>query len=97
MKLKQYIQNEDVKLYLFDWNWATTKPEKFSAYNKLLEDFLSKPEVKKLHSKRETLFYWYLYCGVLQDYTLNGQDEKPNGIVKKCPLTKKELKILFGE
>lgn len=94
MKLKQYIQNEDVKLKLFDWSWATTKPEKFNAYNKLLEDFLQKPEIVKLKSKRETLFYWYLYCGTLEDYTLNG---KPNGIVKKCPLTEEELKILFGK
>ena len=92
MKLKQYIQNENIKLKLFDWNWATTKPEKFNAYNKLLEDFLSIPEVKKLDSKRETLFYWLLYCGTLEDYVLNGKD---NGIVKKCPLTEEELKILF--
>ena len=94
MKLKQYIQNEDAKINLFNWNWATTKPEKYAAYNKLLEDFLSKPEAKKLSSKRETLFYWYLYCGVLQDYILNGKEG--NGIVKKCPLSEKELKTLFG-
>lgn len=92
MTIKQYIKNENVKLKLFDWNWATTKPEKFEAYNKLLEDFLSIPEVKKLDSKRETLFYWYLYMGTLEDYVLNG---KSNGIVKKCPLTEEELKILF--
>ena len=95
MTLKQYIQNEDVKRKLFDWSWVTTKPEKFNAYNKLLEYFLSIPEVKKLDSKRETLFYWLLYCGTLEDYVLNGKNEKSNGIVKKCPLLEKELKILF--
>ena len=94
MKLKQYIQNEDVKRKLFNWNWATTKPGKFSAYNKLLDSFLSLPEVKHISRKREALFYWYLYCGVLQDYVLNG---KSNGIVKKCSLSEEELKILFGE
>lgn len=94
MKLKQYIQNEDVKLQLFNWSWATTKPEKFSVYNKLLEDFLSKPEVKKLYSKRETLFYWSLYMGALEDYALYNNTESYD-IVKKCPLTKKELKTLF--
>lgn len=94
MKLKKYIQNGDVKLHLFNWNWATTKPEKFSAYNKLLEDFLSKPEIEELDSKRGVLFYWYLYCGTLQDYALNG---KENGIVKKCPLSKKELQLLFND
>lgn len=86
MKLKQYIQNEDAKLQLFNWRWATTKPEKFSVYNKLLEDFLSKPEVKKLHSKRETLFYWSLYMGVLEDYALYSNTESSD-IVKKCLLT----------
>ena len=89
---KQYIQNADVKLGLFDWAWATKDTEKFKAYNKLLEDFLSMPEVKHLSRKRDVLFYWYLYCGVLQDYVLN---EKSNGIVKKCPLSKRELKALF--
>ena len=95
MTIKQYIQNEDVKRKLFNWSWATTKPAKFEAYNKLLGYFLSIPEVKKLDSKRETLFYWYLYDGALQDHVLNGKNEKSNGIVKKCPLSEKELKILF--
>ena len=95
--MKQYIQNEDVKRKLLNWNWATTKPKKFEAYNKLLEYFLSIPEVKKLDSKREILFYYYLYCGTLQDHVLNGKNEKSNGIVKKCPLSEKELKILFEE
>lgn len=96
MKLKQYIQNEDVLLKLFDWSWATTKPDKFKAYNKLLEDFLSKPEIKKLNSKRRTLFYWSLYMGALEDYALYNNIES-SGIVKKCPLTKKELKLLFND
>ena len=95
MTIKQYVQNEDVKRKLFNWNWVTRKPEKFEAYNKLLEYFLSIPEVKKLDSKREVLFYWYLYMGTLQDHVLNGKNEKSNGIVKKCPLLEKELKILF--
>ena len=94
MTIKQYVQNEDVKRKLFNWNWVTRKPEKFEAYNKLLEYFLSIPEVKKLDSKRELLFYWYLYMGTLEDYVLNG---KSNGIVKKCPLTEEELKTLFGK
>lgn len=94
MTIKQYIQNEDVKRKLFNWNWATKNPDKFKVYNKLIEDFLSKPEVKKLHSKRETYFFWLLYCGTLQDYTLNG---KENGIVEKCPLSEEELQILFKE
>lgn len=89
MTLKQYIQNESIKRSLFSWSWPETKR---AAYNKLLEDFLQKPEVKRLTSKREVLFYWYLYCGTLEDYILNG---KTNGIVEKCPLTKKELEIIF--
>lgn len=97
MKLKQYIQNEDVLLKLFDWSWSTTKPEKFSVYNKLLEDFLSKPEIKKLYSKRETLFYWSLYCGALQSFVLNNDKEKLEKLVKKCPLSKKELQLLFND
>lgn len=96
MTTKQYIQNKDTKLGLFDWAWATKDTEKFSAYNKLLEDFLSKPEIKKLSSKRETLFYWSLYCGALQSFVLNNDKEKLEKLVKKCPLSKKELKILFG-
>lgn len=92
---KQYIQNADVKLKLFDWAWATKDTEKFKAYNKLLEDFLSMPEVKHLSRKRDVLFYWYLYCGVLQDHVLNGKNEKLNGIIKKCPLSIRERKTLF--
>lgn len=98
VKLKQYIQNEDVILKLFDWSWATTKPDKFKTYNKLLEDFLSKPEIKKLHSKRSVLFYWSLYCGALQSFVLNNNDkEKLEKLVKNCPLSKKELNILFND
>ena len=89
MTLKQYIQAEGIKRRLFSWAWPETKR---AAHDKLLEEFLSKPEIKKLNSKREVLFYWYLYCGTLQDYVLNGNK---NGIVEKCPLTKKELKIIF--
>lgn len=96
MTTKQYIQNADAKLKLFDWAWATKDTEKFSAYNKLLEDFLSKPEIKKLSSKRETLFYWSLYCGALQSFVLNNDKEKLEKLVKKCPLSKRELKTLFG-
>lgn len=96
MNIKQYIQNSDKRLRLFYWKWVTKEPEKFSAYNKLLEDFLSKPEIKKLSSKRETLFYWSLYCGALQSFVLNNDKEKLEKLVKKCPLSKKELKILFG-
>ena len=93
---KQYIQNSDQRLRLFYWKWVTKEPEKLYAYNKLLEDFLSKPEIKKLSSKGETLFYWSLYCDALQSLVLNNDKEKLEKLVKKCPLSKKELKILFG-
>ena len=97
MKLKQYIQDEDAKIKLFEWGWATTKPDKFKTYNKLLEDFLSKTEIKKIYSKRSVLFYWSLYCGALQSFVLNNDKEKLEKLVKKCPLTKKELQILFND
>ena len=95
MKLEHYIKNEDVKLKLFDWSWATTKPEKFNAYNKLLSDFLQKPEVKKLYSKRAVLFYWSLYMGALEAYVIY-EDKESLDIVKKCPLTEDELQVLFN-
>lgn len=96
MTTKQYIQNADAKLKLFDWAWATKEPEKFQVYDKILEDFLSKPEVKRLHSNAEIYFFWNLYCGALQSFVLNNDKEKLEKLVKKCPLSKKELKILFG-
>ncbi len=91
MRIDQYIKSESIKRKLFSWAWTEIKRD---AYDKLLADFLSKPEIKKLNSKREVLFYWYLYCGTLQDYVLNGNK---NGIVEKCPLTKKELQLLFND
>ena len=96
MTIKQYIQNKDVKLGLFDWAWATKEPEKLRVYDKILESFLSIPEVKRLHSNAETYFFWNLYCGAIQDYTLNGKNEKLNDLIKKCPLSKRELGTLFG-
>lgn len=96
MNIKQYIQNSDQRLRLFYWKWVTKEPEKLYAYNKLLEDFLSKPEVKRLHSNAEIYFFWNLYCGALQSFVLNNDKEKLEKLVKKCPLSKKELKILFG-
>ena len=91
-----YIQNSDKRLSLFYWKWVTKEPEKLKVYNKILKNFLSMPEVKRLHSNAEIYFFWNLYCGALQDYTLNGKNEKLNDIIKKCHLSKKELKILFG-
>lgn len=96
MDIKQYIQNSDQRLRLFYWKWATKEPEKLQVYDKILENFLSMPEVKRLHSNDEIYFFWHLYCGALEDYTLNCKNEKLNDIIKKCPLSKKELKILFG-
>ena len=91
MRIDQYIKSESIKRRLFSWAWSETKR---NAYDKLLEDFLSKPEVEELDSRKKVLFYWYLYCGTLQDYVLNGKD---NGIVGKCPLSEEELQKLFKE
>ena len=96
MTTKQYIQNSDQRLRLFYWKWVTKEPEKLQVYDKILESFLSMPEVKRLHSNAETYFFWNLYCGALQDYILNGKNEKLNDIIKKCPLSKRELETLFG-
>ena len=67
MTIKQYIQNKDVKLGLFDWAWATNDTEKYRIYNALLDNFLSDKDVAIRPKK---LFMWHLYCGALQDYTL---------------------------
>ena len=96
MTTKQYIQNKDVKLGLFDWTWATNDTEKYRIYNALLDNFLSDKDVVKLKFRPKILFMWHLYCGALQDYTLNGKNEKLNGIIKRCPLSKRELGTLFG-
>lgn len=98
MTIKQFIQNKDVKLNLFSWNWATTDPEKFRVYNALLDDFLAKPEVAKQKFRPKVLWFWHLYCGVLQDYALNGSNDKAEQekLVKQCPLSGRELKTLFG-
>ena len=96
MTTKQYIQNKDVKLGLFDWMWATNDTEKYRIYNALLDNFLSDKDVAKLKFRPKILFMWHLYCGALQDYTLNGKNEKLNGIIKRCPLSKRELGTLFG-
>ena len=92
MNIKQYVQNKDVKLGLFNWAWATTDTEKYRIYNVLLEDFLTKPDVSNLKFRPKILFIWHLYCGALQDYAIN---DKQNDIVKKCPLSKREMKCLF--
>lgn len=92
MTTKQYIMNKDVKLKLFSWAWATTDTEKYRIYNVLLDNFLSDKEVVKLKFRPRVLYHWHLYCGALQDYALN---DKPNDIVKKCPLSKREMKCLF--
>ena len=96
MTIKQYIQNKDVKLGLFDWAWATKDTEKYRIYNALLDNFLSDKAVAKLKFRLKILFMWHLYCGALQDYTLNGKNEKLDDIIKKCPLSKRELETLFG-
>ena len=93
MKIKQYIQNKDVKLGLFDWAWATKDTEKYRIYNVLLEDFLTKPDVSSLKFNKKVLFFWHLYAGTLQDYALNGKAN--DKIIKHCPLSKRELKTLF--
>ena len=96
MTIKQYIQNKDVKLGLFDWWWATKDTEKYRIYNALLDNFLSDKDVAKLKFRPKILFMWHLYCGALQDYTLNGKKEKLNDIIKRCPLSKRELETLFS-
>lgn len=96
MTVKQYVQNKDVKLKLFNWSWATKDTEKYRIYNALLDDFLAKPEVARLTFKPKILFHWHLYCGALQSYALNGKVlEKLEAIVKQCPLSESELKRLF--
>lgn len=95
MTIKQYIQNKDVKLKLFDWAWATKDTEKYRIYNALLDNFLSDKDVAKLKFKPKILFMWHLYCSALQDYTLNGKNEKLNDIIKRCPLSVRERKTLF--
>lgn len=97
MTIKQYVQNKDVKLKLFNWSWSTTDPEKFRVYNALLDDFLAKPEVAKQKFRPKVLWFWHLYCGALQDFVLNGKvSEKLEDIVKRCPLSKRELNTLLG-
>ena len=94
--IKQYIQNEDVKLKLFDWSWATKDTEKYRIYNALLDNFLSDKDVVKLKFRPKILFMWHLYCGALQTYVLNNEsNETLDKFVKMCPLTKRELKRLF--
>ena len=96
MTIKQYIQNKDVKLGLFDWAWATKDTEKYRIYNALLDNFLSDKAVVKLKFRPKILFMWHLYCGALQDYTLNGKNEKLNDIIKRCPLSARERETLFS-
>lgn len=96
MTIKQYIMNTDAKLKLFDWAWATKDTEKYRIYNALLDNFLSDKAVAKLKLKLKILFMWHLYCGALQDYTLNGKNEKLNDIIKRCPLSVRERKTLFS-
>lgn len=96
MTTKQYIQNKDVKLKLFDWTWATKDTEKYRIYNALLDNFLSDKAVAKLKFRPKILFMWHLYCGALQSFVLNNDKEKLEKLVKKCPLSKRELKTLFG-
>ena len=96
MTIKQYIQNKDVKLKLFDWAWATKDTEKYRIYNALLDNFLSDKAVAKLKFNKKTYFFWSLYCGALQSFVLTNDKEKLDKIVKKCPLSKRELETLFG-
>ena len=96
MTIKQYIQNKDVKLKLFDWALATKDTEQYRIYNALLDDFLSDKDVAKLKFKPKILFMWHLYCGALQSFVLTNDKEKLDKIVKKCPLSKRELETLFS-
>lgn len=96
MTVKQFIQNKDVKLGLFDWAWATKDTEKYRIYNALLDNFLSDKDVARLKFKPKIYFTWNLYCGALQDYTLNSKNEKLDDIVKRCPLSARERETLFG-
>lgn len=93
---KQYIINIDVKLGLFDWVWATKDTEKYRIYNALLDNFLSDKDVAKLKFRPKILFMWHLYCSALQDYTFFGENKKLNDIIKRCPLSKRELETLFS-
>lgn len=96
MTVKQYIMNKDVKLKLFNWAWATTDTEKYRIYNVLLDDFLARPDVSKLKFRPKVLYHWSLYCGALQDFVLNGKNDKLSDIIKKSPLSIRELKTFFG-
>ena len=96
MTVKQYIISKDVKLKLFNWAWATTDTEKYRIYNALLDNFLSDKEVVKLKFRPKILYHWHLYCGALQTYVLNGKNDKLSDIIKKSPLSKRELKTFFG-
>lgn len=97
MTIKQYIINVNVKLKLFDWAWATKDTEKYRIYNALLDNFLSDKDVAKLKFKPKILFMWHLYCGALQTYVLNNEsNEKLDNIIKRCPLSKRELETLFS-
>ena len=95
MTTKQYIMNKDVKLKLFNWAWATTDPEKYRIYNALLDDFLARPDVASIKFRLKILYHWSLYCGALQDFVLNGKNDKLSDIIKKSPLSKRELDTLF--
>lgn len=98
MNIKQFVQNKDTKLKLFNWAWATEDTEKYRIYNALLDDFLAKPEISVLKYKPKILFYWHLYAAALQNYALNGKvSAKLEDIVKQCPLSEQELKRLFYE
>lgn len=93
---KQFIMNKDVKLKLFSWAWYTTDPEKFRVYNALLDNFLVDKDISKIKFKPKVLYHWHLYCGALQAYVLSGEsNETLDKLVKKCPLSKSELKRLF--
>lgn len=96
MTVKQYIISKDVKLKLFNWAWATTDTEKYRIYNALLDNFLSDKEVAKLKFRPKILYHWHLYCGALQDFVLNGKNDKLSDIIKKSPLSIRELKTFFS-
>jgi hypothetical protein len=97
LTIKQYVCNKDVKLKLFEWAWATTDPEKYRIYNALLDEFLVQKDVARLKFKPKILYFWHLYCGALQKFILTGESDKTlDKLVKMCPLSKRELKTLFG-